>query len=94
MADDDGLFLTKRRHEGGHVTDGVEDGVGTNVTRRAALPKAAHVGRHDMETGFGQGRNLVPPGIGQFGPAVAEHDEGTFALFAHEQVDAVGGNGA
>ena len=94
MADDDGLFLAKRRHEGDHVADGVEDGVGADVTRRAALPIAAHVGRHDMETGVGQGRDLVPPGIGQFGPAVAEQHKWTFALFAHEQIDAVGGNGA
>jgi hypothetical protein len=58
------------------------------------LPKAAHVGRHDMETGFGQRRDLMPPGIGQFRPAVAKQHKRTVALFTHEQIDAVGGNRA
>jgi hypothetical protein len=94
MADDDGLLLAKGRHQRDHVADIVEDAVGGDLGGGAAAAKPAHVGRHDMETGSRDRRDLVPPGIGQFRPAVTEQHQWTLALFEHEQLDPACGNGA
>jgi hypothetical protein len=64
MADNDGLFFAKRRHQRNHVADIVEDGVGADFDRRAGPAEPAHIGGDDMETGFRDGSDLVPPGIG------------------------------
>ena len=89
MTNDDGLFFTQRRDETNHVTRGVEDAVGLDIRRRAGAAKAAHVGGDNVEAGRSQRRNLVAPGVGQFRPAVAEHDERAFALFEQEHLDPV-----
>ncbi len=92
MADNDRLFLAERRDQRDHVADIVEDAVGFHIGRCAAAAKPAHIWGHDMETGIRDGRDLVPPGIGQFRPAVAEHHQRPLTLLAHEQLDPVGGN--
>ena len=94
MADDGGLRFAQRLHEADHVADRVEDAVGGNLGRRAGAAITAHVGRHDMEAGGCECWNLVAPGVGQFGPAVTEHDQGAFAFLPDENVDAVGRNRA
>jgi hypothetical protein len=94
VADDKGVLLAKRCDQRDHVADRVKNAVGADLGRRAGLPKPAHVGRHDMETGLGQGRNLVPPRIGQFRPAVAKHHQRALALFKDKLINSVGGNGA
>ena len=47
-----------------------------------------------MEAGRRECRNLVAPGIGQFRPAMTEHDKGAFALFEQEHLDPVDGDRA
>jgi hypothetical protein len=94
MADDDGLCLAERRHQRHHVSDRVEDGVGGDVGGSTRSAEAAHVGCDDMEAGVRDCADLVTPGIGQFGPAVAQHDERAFALFPEEQLDVVRDHGA
>ena len=94
MADYHGLLFAKRRHQGDHVADIVKDGVGADIGRRTAAAKAAHVGRHDVEAGVCDRGNLVPPGLGQLGPAMAEQHQRPLTLFENKQVDPVGGNGA
>jgi hypothetical protein len=47
-----------------------------------------------METGSGNRRDLMPPGAGEFRPAVAKQNQRTFALFEQENVDPVGGDHA
>ena len=94
MTDNDGLFLAERCDQRDHVADGVEDAVGVDLGRRAGSTKPPHIRRHDMETGRGQDRDLVPPGIGQFGPAVAKHHQRALALFEDELLNSVGGKGA
>jgi hypothetical protein len=63
MADDNGALFTQRRHQRDHVANEIEDAVGTDLGGRAGATKAAHIRRDDVETGLGDGRNLVPPGI-------------------------------
>ena len=94
VADDDGLFFAERRHQRDHVAGIVEDAVGLDLGWRTGPAEAAHVGGNDMEAGFRDAPDLVPPGIGQFGPAMAEHHQRTLALFDNEEVQPVGGNGA
>jgi hypothetical protein len=92
MADDDGLFFAERGDERDHVADGVENTVGIDIGRRAGSAEAAHIGCRDTESGRGDRRDLMPPGIGQFGPAVAQQHQRTRALFQQKNLDAVGGN--
>jgi hypothetical protein len=47
-----------------------------------------------MEAGSRNRRDLVPPGIRQFRPAVAKQHQRTLALFEQKDIDPVGGNGA
>ena len=94
MADDDRLLFAERCDQRDHVADSVEDAVGVDIGRRAGSAETAHVRRNDMEAGRRERRDLMPPGIGQFRPAMAEHDQRTFALFEQKHLDPVGGNGA
>jgi hypothetical protein len=55
MADDNRLLLAERRHQRDHVAD---------VGRRGGPSEPAHIRRSDMEAGFRDSRDLVPPGIG------------------------------
>ena len=73
---------------GGQLDDVVGvDGVGL---RRAAV--AALIGRQHVVAGLGQRRNLVAPGVGQFGEAVGQHDHrrAAFAGLDDPQLHAVG----
>jgi hypothetical protein len=47
-----------------------------------------------METRRGECCDLMSPGIRQFGPAVAKHDQRAFSLFKQKNVDPVGDNDA
>ncbi len=94
MADDDGLLFAKRRNQRNHVADVIEDAVGGDIGRRAGPAETAHIRGDDMEAGRRNRRDLMPPGIGQFRPAVAKHHQRTLALFEQEDLDPVGGNGA
>lgn len=94
MADDDGLFLAEGGDQRDHVADRVKDAVGAGIGRCAGPAEPSHVGRHDMEAGLGQGGDLMPPGIGQFGPAVAKYHQRTLTLFEDEQLNPVGGKSA
>ena len=94
MADDDGLLFAECGNQRHHVADVIEDAVGGDIRRRAGPAEAAHIRCDDMVARRGNRRDLMPPGIGQFRPAVAEHHQRTFALFEQEYLDPVGGNGA
>ena len=50
---------------------------------------AAHVGRHRMEPGRGERRELMAPGIPRFRKAVAQKDERPGAGFGDVDADAV-----
>jgi hypothetical protein len=84
VTDYDGLFLA----------DIVEDGVGAGIGGRGGAAEAAHIWRYHAKTGRGDRRDLVPPGVGQLRPAMAEHDEGAVALFEQEHLDPVDRNRA
>jgi hypothetical protein len=92
MTDNDRLLLAERRDQRDHVADIVDDAVGVDLRRRSAAAKTAHVGGDDVETRRRDRRDLMPPGIGQFRPAMAEHHQRTLTLLAHEQLDPVSGN--
>lgn len=93
MADDDGLLFTEGCDQRDHVADKVEYAVGVDIGRRAGAAEAAHIRCDHAETGLGNGWNLMPPGIRQFRPAVAEQHQRTPTLFGQENFDAIGGNG-
>ena len=92
MADNDRLLFAERRDQRNHVADEVEYAVGTDLGGRAGAAEAAHVRRDNVKTGRGDDGDLVPPGIRQFRPAMAEQHQRTLALFGQRYLDAVGGN--
>jgi hypothetical protein len=47
-----------------------------------------------MKAGRRNRGDLMPPGIGQFRPAMAKQHQRTCSLFAQEDLDAIGGNGS
>src|SRR6202158_532259 len=94
MTDDDRLLFAKRGDQRDHVADGIEDAVGTDIGRRSGSAETAHIRRNNMETRSRKRRDLMPPRIRQFRPAMAKQHQRTFALFEQEDLDAVGGNGA
>jgi hypothetical protein len=94
MADNDGLSFAERGNQRDHVADVIENGVGTDIVRRAGLAESAHIRRDNMIPCSGNRRDLVPPGIGQFGPAMAKHHERPGTLFEQKHLDPVGGDRA
>ncbi len=94
MADNGGPIFAKRGDQRDHVSDRIEDAVGTNIGRRAGSAKTPHIRRSHMETRGRKRGDLMPPRIGQFRPAMAKHHQRTFALFEQKDLDPVGGNGA
>jgi hypothetical protein len=92
MADDDGLLFAERRDQRDHVADKVEYAVGADVGGRTGAAEAAHIRGDHVETSLSEGRNLMPPGIRQFRPAVTEQHQRTLALFGQEHLNAIGGN--
>jgi hypothetical protein len=93
VADDHGLRLAERFDQCDHVADGIENAVGVDIGGSAGPAESPHVRRDDMETGSRDRRDLMPPGIGQFGPAVTEQHQRPFALFEQKEFDPAGGNG-
>ena len=81
---------TERVEQADHVADEMEERVLLDLLRRVGLPVAAHVRRHGMEAGFGEGAELVAPRIPAFRKAVAEHDERARPGFGDVHADAVG----
>ena len=101
MRTDEEFAATQRRaqkHERcdqrNDVANIVEDAVGVDLRRCAGFAKTAHVRRDDAKAGRRERGNLMPPGIGQFRPAVAQHDQWTFALFEQKHLDPVDRNRA
>ncbi len=94
MAGDDCLLGAQSIEEADHVADQMEKGILIDRLRTIALPVPAHVGRHRMEPGRGERRELMAPGVPGFGKAVAEHDQRTLAGFDQVHPDAVGLDGA
>src|SRR5437870_813237 len=94
MADNGRTIVAKRAAQRGHVSNRIEDAVRTDVARRAGSAEAPHIRRHYMETRSCKRRDLMPPRIGQFRPAMAKHHQRTFALFEQKDLDPVGRNGA
>jgi hypothetical protein len=94
MADNDGLLFSEGCDQRHHVADRIEDAVGIDIGGRAGAAKTPHIRCYDMEVRRHNRGDLMPPGIGQFGPAMAKQHERTRALFKQEDIDAVGGNGA
>ena len=94
MADNDGLPFPKCNDQRDHIADMIEDAVSIDLRGGTGSAKAPHVRCGDTEARRRYRRDLIPPGIGQFRPAVAEHHQRTFALFKQEYLDPVGGNGA
>src|ERR1700687_1931899 len=88
------IWAGKRGAQRRHVSDGIEDAVGTDIGRRGGSAETAHIRRNNMETRSRKRRDLMPPRIRQFRPAMAKQHQRTFALFEQEDLDAVGGNGA
>jgi hypothetical protein len=72
MADNGGPLFAQRCDQRHHVADGIEDAVGIDVNGRAGSPKTPHGRGHDVEARRRNRRDLMPPGIGQLRPAVAE----------------------
>jgi hypothetical protein len=94
MADNDRPLFAKRGEQRHHVSDGIEDAVRTDIGGRAGPAKTPHIRRDHLETRSRNRRNLMPPAIGQFRPAMTKHHQRTFALFEQKNLDPVGGNRA
>ncbi len=94
MAGDDRLPGAERVDEADHVADQVQQRVLVDRFGAVGPAIAAHIRRHDMEAGRGQGRELMPPGVPVLGKAVAQHDQRSLALFRQVHLDAVGLDGA
>jgi len=60
-------LLTERVEQAHHVADKVKERVLLDCLGAISLTIAAHVGRHGMEPGCGEGCELMAPGIPAFG---------------------------
>ena len=59
VADDDCAFCIERVEHANEIPDQMEDGVLVDCLRPVALAVAPHVGRHGMEAGFGERREVA-----------------------------------
>ena len=73
MANDGRPLFAKRGDQCDYVSHRIEDAVCTDIGRRAGSAETPHIRRDNMETGGRKRRDLMPPRIGQFRPAVAKH---------------------
>ena len=94
VTDDDGLLFAKRGDQRDHIADVIEYAVSSDFGGCAGSPETAHVRRHDMEACRRNRGDLMPPRIGQFGPAMAKQHQRTFAVFEQKDLNPVGGNSA
>ena len=94
VTDDGRPLFPKRGDQRDYISDRIEDAVCTDVGRRAGSAETSHIRRNNMETRVRKRRDLMPPRIGQFRPAMAKHHQRTFALLKEKDLDPVGGDGA
>jgi hypothetical protein len=94
VAGDHGPVDAQSVKQPNHVAEDVEQGVLVDRLGPVGLAVAAHVGRHGVEPGLGEGGELMAPGVPELGKAVAEYDERTDAGFGEMHADAVGRDGA
>ena len=85
MADDRRLVRADIVDDGVEVAGHLLDRIGVDGLRRVAAAVTAHVGGDDMIARVRECGHLVPPAVGQFGPAVHEEHERPFALFDDAQ---------
>ena len=92
MTDPDGALGTDVVEQADQVGGQVVNVVGVDRirTRRAAV--AALIGCQHVIAGLGQGRDLVPPRVGEFGKAMGQHHDGRAAVagLGDPQPNAVG----
>lgn len=79
----------QRIRQADQIADEMEDGVSIDRLRAVALSVAAHIGRHDPESRFRKGWNLMAPGIPRLREAVAEDDRRPGSLLGDIDADAV-----
>ena len=92
VADEHGLLVTERIEEAREIAGQMRHVVGLDFGRARRAAIAALIGRDDVETCFGQGRNLEAPGIGELRKAVTENDRQAVlrSRLVDGHVDAVG----
>ncbi len=73
-----------------HVADQMQQRVFFDFGGSIGAAIAAHVRGDRVEAGFGQGAELMAPGIPGLREAVAKDDQRTFALLCHVHPDSVG----
>ena len=71
VADDHSLGSTECVEEANHIADQMEQCVPVDGLRAVGFAVAAHVWSDSVETGFGEGTELVAPGVPRFREAVA-----------------------
>src|SRR5581483_641478 len=89
VPDEHALFDFQRVHQPDKVCHQVVDIVLLQGRRPVALTVTAQVNGDDMETGLGQRRDLMPPGVPGFGKAVHQDQRIALALLHVVQGDAV-----
>ena len=73
VADDDRAFCSDVIEQADDVGGQLDDVVGVDGARLRRTAVAALIGRQHAVAGLGQRRNLVTPGVRQFGEAVGQH---------------------
>jgi hypothetical protein len=75
VANYDHSFFAERIEEADDVANQVEDGVCLDCVWAVGLTIASLIGRHGVEAGSGERRQLVSPGIPGFREAVKQHHQ-------------------
>ena len=88
MADEHRLFETEFVEQANEVAGQLIHAVGRDRFGCGGTAVAALVGRDRPEPGRRDGRELVPPRVGQLGESVGEDDGGPRPLFVDRQLDA------
>ena len=83
------LFVAERKYQPHHIANKLKLRVILDVRRSVGLAVAAHIRRHCVVTGSGQGGQNVPPAIPKFRPTVRQHDQRTLSLLGNMHLDAV-----
>jgi hypothetical protein len=72
-----------------HIANKLKLRVILDVRWSVGLTVAAHIRRHCVVTGSGQGGQYVPPAIPEFRPTVRDHYYRTFPLLGNVHPDSV-----